>query len=303
MKSFAWVTWVVFGLVLLIGGGLIYKAWQGNQVVGHNQYRFNMALIEKDKGVSFVSFDPTEKSILYLPFPSNLAINSRSRGEYSISSLYKLGSYNGSGGSFARQKIQGFMRVPIPGYLVTNNSKLVGKSYLRISLLKIILGRMETSLTRFDAIALLSRVNKYSFREVSEDELLRVAVIEKKDNEYLYHSERLQDYVGTRLFDWGIGAQGVSVAILNASGENGLGSDMADFLSNLGLDVVMVRSAPEGQVMDKSEWVMTEASRVKEFSYIFCELFGFDDPKVEQVSAEYRSQVLIRVGKDAKELF
>ena len=116
MKSFAWVTWVVCGMILMIVGGLIYKAWQGNQVVGYSQYRFNMALIEKDQGVSFVSFDPTEKSILYLLFPSNLAINSRSRGEYSISSLYKLGSYNGSGGSFARQKIQGFMRVPIPGY-------------------------------------------------------------------------------------------------------------------------------------------------------------------------------------------
>jgi len=258
----------------------------------HSQYRFNIAVINPGIGVSFVSVDPTEKTILTIPFPTNLTINSRSKGEYSISSLYKLGSYKGSGGMFARRKIQGFMRVPIPGFIVTSKS-------LKIGLLGVIFGHTETSLSRFDAMLLLYRVTRYRRREISGNELVRAGVIEGNS----YHSERLQEYVGTRLFDWEIGATGLTVAIINASGENGLGSDLADFLSNLGLDVVMVRSINVDESLNKSSWQVSDDKSAKELSYIFQNLFGFDQPKVENIPVEYRASVLIKVGKDVKDLF
>jgi hypothetical protein len=190
-------------------------------------------VIVPDKGVSFVSFDPAEKTALLLPFPTDLAIKSRGSGEYSIGSLYKLGSYAGSGGKFARQKIQGFMRVPIPGYVVVHAETVAVRANLRRGLLQSLVGKGETNLSVFDTILLLSRSADYRFREIDQDELVRAGVIEAKT----YHPERLQEYVGSRLFDWGIGESQETVAIINASGENGLGSDMADFLSNLGLDV------------------------------------------------------------------
>lgn len=277
----------------MIVAGLVVAEWRGSQVVGHSQYRFNMAVIERDKGVSFVSIDPAEKSILILPFPTSLAISTRGSGEYSISSLYKLGAYKGQGGMFARQKIQGFMRVPVPGYLVVS-----GKN-LRWGLFKVMIGNGETSLSRFDAALLLYRANRYRRREIGEDELVRAGVIE--DN--TYHPERLQEYVGTRLFDWGIGGQGVSVAIVNASGENGLGSDMAEFLTNLGLDVVMVRSERGDEILEKSEWQVSDKVGAGELGYIFESLFGLPKPKIEPVAGEYRSRVMIKVGEDAKELF
>lgn len=293
MKSrFGWVRWLAGVLLLLILTGLGRSEWQNNKVVGHSDFRFNLAMIVPDKEVSFVSIDPAEKSTLALRFPTDLAINSRSSGEYSISSLYKLGSYRGEGGEFARQKIQGFMRVPIPGYLVTTGS-------LRMGLVKVILGKTETSLSRFDAMVLLYRVSKYRYREVSEDELVRAGVIVDKT----YHPDRLQEYVGSRLFDWGIGESGITVAIVNASGENGLGSDIADFLSNLGVDVVMVRSVAGGEVLETSEWQVDSSDVNESLGYIFENLLGFDKPRQESVPGEYRSQVLVKVGKDAKELF
>lgn len=276
----------------MIVGGLLVREYRSSQVVGHSQYRFNMALIGKETGVTFVSFDPMERLVLLIPFPNNLAITSRTSGEYSISSLYKLGSYKGEGGAFARQKIQGFMRVPVPGYLVENNS-------LKRGLLKVIFGQSETSLSRLDAMLLLYRVSRYGNRVVREDELIRAGVI----NNNKYYPERLQNYVGTRLFDWGIGGEGIAVAIINASGENGLGSDMGDFLSNLGLDVVMVRSAALNDLQDKTVWQVANEDDAKRLGYIFQNLFGFSRPKIEEVGKEYRSTVLIRVGKDAIDLF
>ncbi len=282
----------IWGVVILILSGLFVREWQGSQVVGHTQYRFNLALIVPDQGVRFVSFDPTEQAILEIPFPTNLAINSRKSGEYSISSLYKLGTYSGNGGAFARQKIQGFMRVPVPGYLVTKGSFGSG-------LFKSILGTQETSLSRLDSVLLLWRLSKYKHRSVGEDELTRAGVIDKN----IYHPERLQEYVGTRLFDWGIGESAQTIAIINASGEDGLGSDMADFLTNLGMDVVMVRSASPDELLELTEVTTADEVSAKELGYIFQNLFDFERFKLEAVGSEYRANVLMRVGKDAKELF
>lgn len=296
-----WPKLIGLGVLLLIFVGLIITEWKNSQLPGHTKYRFNLAIIVPDKGVTFVSYDPSEKSILALPFPTGMTINSRSSGEYSISSLYKLGEYQGKGGMFARQKIQGFMRVPIPGYIVTTSKQQKIKSLIRISLLKIMFSprKTDTSLSRLDATKLLLSTNSYRYREVGESELIRTGIVEKNT----YHPERLQDYIGTRLFDWGIGNSNTTVAIVNGSGENGLGSDLADFLTNLGLDVVMVRSSPSDQTEDKTVWQVNKSANVKELSYIFQNLFGFSDPKVEDVSQEYRSVVLIKVGKDAKGLF
>lgn len=287
--------WAKLSLVILLAGvicGLILREYRLSQVVGHANYRFNMAVIDPEKGVSFVSFDPAEKRVLSIPFPANLAITSRSSGEYSISSLYKLGSYKGEGGRFARQKIQGFMRVPIPGYLV-------GKGGYKSLLFKAIFGNGETSLTGFDAFLLFVRSNNYKFREIEQDELIRAGVIQ--DNKY--KSERLQEFVGSRLFDWGIGGNEIAVAIINASGENGLGSDMADFLSNLGLDVVMVRSEPGDGVLEHSTWQIDNDKSRKELVYIFKNLFEMGEPITESIPAEYRADVIVKIGQDAKSLF
>lgn len=287
-----WAKLSIFLVVILVAVGLIVREYRQSQVVGHGKYRFNMAVINPDKGVTFVSYDPAERSTLIIPFPTNLAITSRSSGEYSISSLYKLGSYTGEGGRFARQKIQGFMRVPVPGYIV-------GKGGYKTLLFKAMFGGGETSLSRFDALALLIRSGSFKTRTVEEKELVRAGVIE--DNKY--KSERLQEYVGSRLFDWGIGGKEITVSIINESGENGLGSDMADFLSNLGLDVVMVRSGNTNELKEHSEWQIEKSDMQDELVYIFQNLFEFDAPKIDKIADEYRSQVLIKVGKDAKSLF
>lgn len=303
-KKFGWIKWMATMVFLMIVGGMTVKEWQKSQVVGHGQYRFNLAMITPDEGVVFVSIDPAEKSVLALPFPTNLAITSRTSGEYVVSSLYKLGSYQDKkGGMFARQKIQGFMRVPVPGYVVISESRKNIKNSFSRAMRQIAIGQAESSMSKFDAISLYLRSKAYKWREVSEDELVRAAVLERKNNGFEYHPDRLQEYVGTRLFDWGIGESAITVAIINASGVNGLGSDMADFLTNLGMDVVMVRSLTEQESLTKTEWQVGDLDKEGELQFIFENLFALDQPKVEKIPEEYRAEVLIKVGTDAKDLF
>lgn len=300
--GYGWIKWLVMGLVGVILMGLVWREWGRSQIVGHDPHRFNLAMIVPNQGVTFLSFDPAEKTLFAIVFPSDLVIKSRSNGEYSITSLYKLGSYSGDGGMFARRKIQGFMRLPIPGYLVIKNNRGQVKRTLVGGLRKVILGKADTSLSRLDALSLLLATSTYNYREISEDELVRAAVLEKQAGETIYHPERLQQYVGTRFFDWGIGESGVTVAVVNASGVNGLGSDMADYLTNLGLDVVMVRSTGMKEFQTVSRWEIADDPKLKPMIELFTSLFGFSSPKIG-LDPEYRAQIVIQVGQDAKELF
>lgn len=294
-----WAKWVGMGIVLLIALGLVWQEVKRSLVIGHPKYRFNMVLIAKEQGINFFSFDPSERTLLSMEFPVEMVIKSHSQGEYPIASLYKLGSYDGNGGYFVRQKIQGFMRVPVPGYIVSNKSSKSPRANLRLQLIALVFGRSESNLSKLDAAYLLLKSFSYRLRSVSEDELIRKGVVENKT----YHPERLQEFVGSRLFDWGIGAKGTTVAIINMSGVNGLGSDMADFLNNLGLDVVMVRSDETAQLSERSTWQVEDKATSIEMKYIFENLFGFGAPKIEKLGEEYRSQILIQVGKDMVNLF
>lgn len=273
-----WVKWVFLILFILIGLGLVATEWKTNILASYPNYRFNMIKVDLDKGITFVSYDPVEQVILNIPLPPTLNIKSRSNGEYAITSLYKLGAYEGNGGGFARQKIQGFMRIPIAGYEISNG---------------------ETNLSLFDKLLLSYRQIRYKHKQVSEEELIRSGVIVN----HVYHPERLREFVGSRLFDWGIGAASQTVAVVNASGVDGLGSDMADFLTNIGMDVVMVRSSTKDQISDKSSWQAKDKKVASELNYIFENLFGMEAPTIGNVGEEYRANVVVIVGKDTRELF
>ncbi len=294
---------MIVGVFVLVITGMGVKEWRSSQLINQPQGRFNMVMIRPESELIFVSFDQTEKSLIMLQFPNQVSINARSSGVYDIASLYNLGAYQGNGGEFAARKVQGFMRVPVPGYLVLRGKTGQAKSILRRGLLKTIFGRAETNLSRFDAAVLWYWAQNYRHREIGEEELIRAAVIEKEQEKMIYHPERLQDYVGTRFFDWRIGEEGITVAVINASGVDGLGNDMADFLTNLGMDVLMVRSEQSGQKQTTSLWQVGKEKQIKELNYIFQNLFDFGPPKIEEVRGEYRSEVLVIVGEDAKDLF
>ena len=76
-----------------------------------------------------------------------------------------------------------------------------------------------------------------------------------------------------------------------------------DFLTNLGMDVVMVRSGRSEDEQPTSLWQVGNEKKGTELSYIFQNLLGFGLPKIEVVPGEYRAEVLVIVGEDTKELF
>lgn len=293
---------VLYALGILIVVGALVGEWRKSLGVWEAA-RFNLVYVDNEgKRVSVVSFDPVEQKVLLLEYPESLSIDSRSVGTYKIGSLYPLGTYKQQGGEFARRKVQGFMRMPITGYLVgSNQSGNVVKSLSR-TLIEGLWRKNETNLSRFDKYILWQQLKKYNASEVGEDELIRAGIIVKKSDGdgYGYMPERLAEYVGKQFFDWGVGIEGATVAVINESTIDGLGSDMAGFLTNMGLDVVVVRS---GESMRKvTKIVVAEPKKHERSLRLIDRAFGFDSAE-QGATDEYRADIVVWVGSDAQDLF
>jgi hypothetical protein len=290
-------------LIVLVVTGSLYRTIRRSQIIG-NPYRYNLILAADQAQAIFVSFDPEEKQIFAVSYPADLEISSRSVGTYKISNLYKLGTFDGSPVTFVRRKIQGFMRVPITGFLEEYHPAQItsAQTETMVSLKRNILSHDNISnLSRFDSLILYLRGRQYDWHVSGEDELIRANVIEKKNDNYVAHQERLKPYLGAKVFDWALGAHRATVAVVNESGEDGLGSEIAELLGNMGFDIVAVKGGQAGTEKTVVEYQSNNAQS-KEILGVFRDLLGWD--RVRQTATdEYRAQYVIRIGSDAVTLF
>lgn len=297
--GWVWQKYVAMFLFMLLLVVFAISEYRVSQVFGR-QYRYNMTIESSSGEVAFLSFDPSEKQIFVLPLPQSLEIESRSVGSYRIDKLYSLGSYEGSPGEFVRKKVQGFMRVPVMGYLTIKTEKNTKNGVIAGLLRTIVRGRKQTTLSRLDAIALLGKIGGYSWKEADQDELIRAGVLTREGDKLLFAPERLQQYLGVRVFDWGIGGEGVTVAVINESREGGLASDISRFLTNVGLDVVSVKSGTKDDLEETR--VIYKDERGEEISTLLSDWFSWGQGEMGDTD-EYRAEIVIYVGRDAEALF
>lgn len=260
--------------------------------------RFNMIIVSRESNqIYFLTYDPIEEKTIVINFPPNLTIDSRSVGEYSVGSLYQLGAYENKGAEFAKQKVQGFMKTPISGYLAGEGN--IGNMLWRNIWSK----KRESNLSRLDSWYLWSVFGKHTVNYMGEDELIRAGVIRLRDDEdkYDYSSERLEQYLGTRLFDWKVGKEGATVAIVNMSGIDGMGTDIGRFLTNMGLDVIAIRSGDN--VIEKTK-ILVDPNNTRDIALqSLNKVFDFQDAEESTKPKDFRSDIVIEVGRDALSLF
>ena len=93
------------------------------------------------------------------------------------------------------------------------------------------------------------------------------------------------------------------MAVVNASGVEGLGSDVADFLSNVGMDVVAVKTS-ESEPVGTSTVLVASSDRARStrIASLFADWFGWEGVEMGDTSG-WRSEVVVTVGGETKELF
>lgn len=293
--------WLVAVVVLALVMGGVFE-WRTSRLIG-NEYRYNLVMVGTEKRVSFVSFNPVEKQVLVIELPSSLHIKSRSYGTYEVGNLYQLGEYEGQAGNFVRSKIQGFMRVPIEGFLETETWEgKYGNIFVKAVALHLWQREILKPLNLADKLILIFRAMNYDWRINSQEDLIKAGVLVQEQGEMSYSSERLKQFLESRVFDWSIGMQGLSVAVVNESGRDRLGNDIAEYLNNLGFDVISVRTG-EGE-SEKTTLKIDEntyESR-RELIQLLSNLFDWKEVEKKNID-EYRAEVVIYVGTDAEKLF
>lgn len=287
----------VLGIVLF--GSFLAREYTKSIVITRT-LRTTLAVTTKAGEVEVISYDPAEQSVTDLEL-ADIDISSRSIGKYKLSQLYRLGSYENKGGEFVKQKMQGFLRLPITDYLVVDTLNTWG---IKKALLARAFGAPTATMSRLDAIALFWVSSNYSWREIPFEKMVKEGAIEQKDGNYVVNTNRLQSFVGNRLFDWQVGGEGKTATIINETGIDGLGSDVSNFLTNVGLDVVAVRSGTTGE-REKSEVKMAyfESERLASTDVLKMIFGNGAKYTFGQDLSEYRSDVVVWVGKDALEMY
>jgi hypothetical protein len=248
-----------------------------------------------------VSFDPSEGRVTQLEI-ADIEFRSRSVGQYQMSQLYALGGYESAGGEFVRNKLQGFLRVPLLDYLLVEK---LDKTNIRLALVKQLVGLAEASeLSTLDLANLLFWSFSFDWQVVPFETMVKVGAVELVEGKYQVNDLRLRQFVGERLFDWLVGEESWTVSIMNESGKDGLGGDIAAFLTNVGMDVIAVRSGSEvGR--EKTIVRLSESKAVKSASMRVLELIMPTSAsfEYEQDLGEFRSEVVIILGSDMQYLF
>lgn len=289
---------VVRVAAVIIGLSVIYTLLVGRSTVWGEKARYSMAAVARGGSVELISYNPVEKKVDVLVLPSDLKIRSRTVGSYSVGNLYQLGTYDGNVGEFARSKIQGFLRVPIPGYLLVDNTG--GRAEV-VRGLVIYRGGEVSNLSVVDRTILAWRSLTYSWEVIGEEELVKESVIYREEGEYVYDQRRLSEFVRARYLDWAASSENISVTVINESGEVGLGADVAEFMENIGMNLVQIKSSEVVGV--ESEMVIKSVEILDSYSYhVISKFLGIDQYSVGDTSEE-RADIVVKVRDDMKANF
>lgn len=216
------------------------------------EHRFNLGILQKNE-VSVISFSPANGSITILNLRGNLQNTSLSQ----------------------------FLELPIDATLKTDNL-VINKNNIAADMSKTFFNFPEenTSLTIFDALRLLLFAKSVSSDSIYERDL--------KINDSL----TISSFVSSFFIDSDMANQKTTIEVVNATSVFGLAGRLADFINNMGGDVVMVTTSDTPQ--DNSEILYSgdENYTVRRLSQIL----GFKSIRSSNLDI---SDVKIIIGKDS----
>lgn len=247
------------GLFLLLVLGLIIVSaifkfiFLLNQSKFEGSHRIVVAFVDKNNNARVVSFSPRSKSIYILK------VDSKIRPE----------------------DLQRFLEVPITGYVYTG-SRDINQNNVSSILFKsaFSLGGTLKNLTVIDAFRLFLFSNSVSQSSVYQKELLPNLQAEQKST-----------ILTLSFTDPEIYQENLSIQVVNATDVYGLGSRLADLITNIGGNVVLVSTADNQSNISKITYYKNISYTAKTLSRIL----GFPLEKTDNRGV---ADVIITIGKN-----
>jgi len=240
----------------LIFGSWLIRGVKASQWDGQGQFAF---VIQAEE-IRVKIIIPNQKKLIILIIPDNTMVKvGFGFGEYRLNKIYELGKLANQADKVLTRTVQELLGIGIKGWQVGGKSNLSWWDKIRL--------RWLEALT------------------VNQTE-----TIELKDN-----AAWLDELVHREIFDQEVSQEGLTVAVLNASGVDGVANNISRLISNLGIELRLVGNLAN---QDQSEVVINQKNlqETKTLKKIINSL-GIDRVRVGDI-LEQRSDIVVIIGRD-----
>ncbi len=267
------IGFIGFTAMLILGSWLI-KGVKASQWDGQDQ--FGWVIQTEEIRVKIII--PSQKKLVTLIIPNNTIVKvGFGFGEYRINKVYELGKLANQAGKVLTRTIQEFLGVGIKGWQVGTKSNLSWWDNFRLKWL-------ETFAVNQTKVVELKDKPSWQAEQLSDGSLI-----------YRVNQAWLDELVHQEIFDQEVSQEGLTVAVLNASGVDGVANDISRLISNLGIEVRLVSNLA---AQERSEVVISQKSQkdTKTLKKIIGSL-GIDTVRVGDI-LEQRSDMVVIIGRD-----
>lgn len=271
------VGFLIFLGLLLVCGFLYREAkksiWDGRSRLGvvhqdENQILLEIILSDQDRLIKLkIPFD----LVVEVPF---------GYGQYQFEKIYRLGELDECGGKLLTRSAQDLMGISVKGYQYNHQTNLSWWDRLRVSWFKFKV-KKTIKLSLIEEVGLNETILPDGSRTLDSSQGL------------------IDEFVNQYLFDEMIVNEGLSIAVLNASGVTNLATKAARIINNLGGEVSTVSN--QDQVSQSELWVKDKNLLTSETLKNLKEIFNIEVIKVAEVS-EYRADLVLVISEDYSRL-
>ena len=260
MKTKNRSVWKKYLVIFLLGLGiLVGGAWMAREVKislwdGKNDFAWVEQAADEIKVVLLIPGQ--KKEVNFIISEETLVKVGFGFGEYRIGKVFELGELEKKGGKLLTRTVQDLLGVGISGW------KIGGKS----------------NLSSWD------RIKIWWFRSWQEKEAVKKISWQSQEDEL----------VRQNVFDEQIAAEGLTVAVLNATDSEGVGNTLSRRINNLGFEVTLIGNKDNEQ---KSYILVNDHFKDKAALESLKKWLNIGSVKFGDVN-EYRSDIVVVVGED-----
>lgn len=297
---------MVVGVVVtgLVCWHYFQREWRGGE-------RYSLVLVsETTDNVAMVTLDPVNAEAMVFLLPGEVLIESvRGYGEYRVGALLRLGEIEGVGSDLIEKSIQELFGLYISGVVrlehdldfddLSVNQKWVG-DYSR----QIIKAGMLGDLPVFDAIRYYQeikavRLDKFTIVSLESSRLLTEERLGDGTMAFRVDTIRLDQFLKNNLEHVLLQSEEIGVAVVNTTGEPGLGTRAAHLLSGNGIDVVAVDDNTDQ--IDATRVIVSDKKLLNSPIIRIVRSLFFDPSFEVGDTGRYRADMVVFLGDDYRQ--
>ena len=247
--------------------------WDGKSFIG--------VIYQSGADFKLLTFLPEYRQYYDWIIPGNTLMTvPRGYGEYQLKNVYSLGQLDKKGGQLLSQTIQNGLAIPVSGWQINQAANLSWWDKLRLKWV-LIFNRKTT---------------KIDLRQVA----LEAITLSDGTQVYQVNQNLLDEAVNRFLFDETMIKEGVSLAVINASGIEGEAKTVARLVANLGGDVRMIGNK---QVQAQSEILVAKQNLKTSYTVKrLSQALKIDQIKVG-IETDLRAEVAVVIARDYTQVY